>query len=539
MTHAIYRVTEALELAGSRRQGQNYQCPAHEDNNASLHLHADNRGVGLKCHAGCDWRDVMNALGLAPDDLFNERREVARYNYLNRDGEVLFAKIRYEPKGFAIQHPTADGWENGLNGAERPLYRLPEILAAAHQVIYLVEGEKDADRLWEMGVPATTNFDGAGKKWRAEYSQWLAGMDVVVVADRDEPGEEHARTIAASLKNVARSVRIVQSKVAGKGADISDHLDAGYCLDELVPVTAVQNEVSRKYARVNWREAFTMDTSEPEWLLEPFMETATINALFGKPGVGKSLITLEWALQLAREGRSVLYIDQENSVRDTVTRLRAFRCTPGELDGLALYSFANLPPLDTDEGGAHLVSLAEANEADLIILDTISRMVEGSENDASTYSQLYRFSMAPLKQHGRSVLRLDHSGKDEGRGQRGSSAKASDLDCLFRISLETAGNLVVVREKSRSGNAEACITYSRQRDPLRHEIVAIGDMPVLPQIKAIASWFDRHDVPRMTGRPALRDFLKDTQGAPEVSTTMLALVAKFRKGQHESAGQSA
>lgn len=531
MTNAYYTVVQALEAHGSRRSGGNWQCPAHDDNRASLHLISNDRGVGLKCHAGCDWKEVMNALALSPEDLFNEPREVDRYHYTDRFGTVLNTKIRKSDKSFFYEYT--------LNGTKLPLYNLPAVLDAAKNGdrIYVVEGEKDAKRLNSMGLVATTNPNGSSE-WLPEYTDDLAGAEVVVVADRDEAGYRHAAKVASSLKGKAKSVRVVQAKVTGKGADVSDHLDAGWKLDQLEPCHP-GSETARKYQRVNWHEAWTMDTSEPEWLLEPFIETATINALFGKPGVGKSLITLEWALQLAREGRSVLYIDQENSVRDTVTRLRAFRCSPGELDGLALYSFANLPPLDTEDGGGHLTELAAANEADLVILDTISRMVEGSENDASTYAQLYRFAMAPLKQHGRSVLRLDHSGKDEARGQRGSSAKASDLDCLFRISMTTAENLVLVREKSRSGNAEAVITYTRAKDPLRHEIVAIGDMPVLPKIKAMAGWFDSHGIPRDVGRPALRDYLKDTKGAPEVSTTLLALVAKYRKQQavQDSVGQ--
>ena len=53
---------------------------------------------------------------------------------------------------------------------ERVLYRLPDVAAAVRQgrVVFVVEGEKDADALARLGLAATTNVGGAGK-WRAEY----------------------------------------------------------------------------------------------------------------------------------------------------------------------------------------------------------------------------------------------------------------------------------------------------------------------------------------------------------------------------------
>lgn len=536
----LERVITALDLHGCKGRGSNYQCPAHDDRNESLSVQSDARGVLLNCFAGCDWKDIVNALGLSPDDIFEEPREVARYKYTSPDGEILFAKVRFEPKRFTVVHPVGDGWEHGLNGAERPLYRLPEVMIAvrAGQVIFLPEGEKDADRLWSLGYAATTNFDGAGK-WRPEYGDALRGADVVIIADRDEPGVQHALQAYADLKQKAASVRIVQSRTEGDKHDVSDHLDAGYRIDELVPLRS-ENEISRRYRRVDWADAFTRAVEDVDWLLPPVLEAGTINALFGKPGVGKSLVTLEWAVTLVREGRQVMIIDDENRVQDTVDRLRAFGCSPSELDSLIVYNFAGLPPLDTPEGGQHLLALAEVNEPSLVVLDTTTRMVEGDENASNTWLQLYRCSLVPLKNKGIAVLRLDHPGKDDTRGQRGSSAKAGDVDSIWRLSdISNSDTLTLIREKSRSGHGESVITYRRHQQldsfgrtvpgSLRHEVIGLGDLDILPKVRAISSWFDRHDVPRDTGRPRLRDVLVNTHGSPECSTTLLALVARYRK----------
>ena len=59
----------------------------------------------------------------------------------------------------------------------------------SREVIYICEGEKDVEALERAGCAATCNAGGAGK-WRPEYSEALAGANVIIVADRDEPGRK-------------------------------------------------------------------------------------------------------------------------------------------------------------------------------------------------------------------------------------------------------------------------------------------------------------------------------------------------------------
>jgi hypothetical protein len=92
------------------------------------------------------------------------------------------------------------------------------------------EGEKDADRLASLGYPATCNDGGAGK-WNAEYTEHLAGADIIIVADRDAPGWAHAEQVAEMLLPLARSIEVVR---AVEGKDASDHLDAGYRIGQFV-----------------------------------------------------------------------------------------------------------------------------------------------------------------------------------------------------------------------------------------------------------------------------------------------------------------
>jgi hypothetical protein len=232
--------------AAPRPNGSDHlaRCPAHEDRSPSLSVSTGDRDqVLLHCFAGCSTDAITSALGLESTDLWPERtreersRIVAKYDYLDETGGLLFQVVRLDPKSFRQRRPDGrGGWTWKVGNTRRVLYRLPEVLARGDAPVFIVEGEKDADALADAGCCATTSPGGA-KSWSkvADHArQVLADADVIVVADRDEPGYAHAREVAASLLDVARSVIVVEAKT---GKDAADHLGAGHAVEDL-PVLA-------------------------------------------------------------------------------------------------------------------------------------------------------------------------------------------------------------------------------------------------------------------------------------------------------------
>ena len=238
----------AVEGATGRRgerQGREtvLLCPAHGDRNPSLHVRAAAEGQPLAiCRSqGCSFRDICRTIGYQPhgdeDDLWTPRGPaVAVYAYRNEYGELLYEVCRTADKQFPARRPDAtsgSGWRWNLDGVERVLYRLPEVMAAieAEETIYVTEGEKDADALAELGLTATCNPGGAGK-WQDAYSGVLHGMDVVVVCDADEAGRAHARQVVDSLRGHAATAEALAPL---EGKDVFDHLAAGHTIEQLVP----------------------------------------------------------------------------------------------------------------------------------------------------------------------------------------------------------------------------------------------------------------------------------------------------------------
>src|SRR5205085_5933303 len=111
-----------------------------------------------------------------------------------------FAQRRRDPE-------RAGHWIYNLDGVPSQPYRLHEIKDAG--LVYIVEGEKDADALVKWGFTATTNSGGAGK-WQARFAHYFAGKSIVILPDNDPQGEAHATHVAASLASVASAVRIVR-----------------------------------------------------------------------------------------------------------------------------------------------------------------------------------------------------------------------------------------------------------------------------------------------------------------------------------------
>lgn len=126
--------------------------------------------------------------------------------YLDRHDQKLIKVKRLDDgtgkKKFPQSHWDGQGWVSGVPQEIRsriPIYRYREVITAiaAGETIFLVEGEGCADRLYAMGLIATTTLGGSGKyRSYGDYSQDLAGADLVLCPDRDEPGLKHMLEIA-------------------------------------------------------------------------------------------------------------------------------------------------------------------------------------------------------------------------------------------------------------------------------------------------------------------------------------------------------
>jgi hypothetical protein len=576
----------AIEAVGGRpkRNPSGWQalCPAHDDSNPSLSFGdgRDGRAV-IKCHAGCDTDVVLAALNLSAADLFPPEPEkpgrpqvVARYPYPDEQGAVLYEIVRREPgrnpgdaKSFHTEYP------NGKTG-RRVVYNLPDVIAAvaAGHSLYLVEGEKDADRLTAAGVVATTSPHGAGK-WKHEYAPPFTGGHVTVIADRDDVGIAHAHMVAASLRKVGCEVRLRLPATTTVKSDVSDHLDAGHTLDQLVILDELVDEVppepepppdaepadkqlERRNPPIDWSAFLVQDLGKVDWHPGKFMARGQLVALVGDGKAGKSMFMQEWAWRAAaglpflgdrgRDPLRVLYVDHENSAEDLQERMLSFGATAEHLANLIYLPFPMIRPLDTREGGNDLIAEAEDHGAEVVVLDTISRMFQGKENDSDTWLDLYRHTLTRLKRRRVTGVRLDHFGKDKDRGGRGSSAKTQDVDHVWELTVQPGGLLKMKRTHTRSGHGEDEILMRRQgrqvadrwaRGETRHVLAAEESGQATTEwlvAQTIARKLDDAGVPQDAGRDRVK--LACAQLGIKAGTSTLVEVVRYRKTAQNLSG---
>ncbi len=240
-----------LEGVKPTRQGE-WQafCPIHESppqgHNRSLTITEKPGGtVLLFCHScGKDGTpDILKAIDRISADLFptpsegqlqGDRRIVATYDYCGEDGKMLYQTVRYSPKTFKQRQSHGKDWQWNLKDVRRVLYHLPEITAAdPAELVFVVEGERDADALAGLSLVATTCPMGAGK-WRDEYSETLRDRHVIVIGDNDTAGGKHAEQVARALHDMAAQVKVLDLPDLPDGGDVSDWLAAGGTSEQLV-----------------------------------------------------------------------------------------------------------------------------------------------------------------------------------------------------------------------------------------------------------------------------------------------------------------
>ena len=234
------------------------RCPAHEDREPSLSVkRGDDQPVVFNCHAGCERDAILDGLGLSLDDVSRPREErgewtprgeaVAIYDYTYERGELLFQVCRTAGKQFPQRRPDTSarsGWTWNLRGVPRVPYHLPQLIAGikAGKIVWIVEGEKDVHAIEAQHVPnvvVTCNSGGAGK-WAAAHTRYLRGAErVVVVADKDEGGRKHAKSVASAILQENRGNSRIEIVEAAQGKDASDHLAAGLSGGDFVMVDAL------------------------------------------------------------------------------------------------------------------------------------------------------------------------------------------------------------------------------------------------------------------------------------------------------------
>lgn len=457
--------------------GFSSRCPAHDDNNPSLSIGQGTDGtILLKCHAGCEFNEIVSAINIPMTELFPEKKPHQQpnlikpkkiyYPYKDETGTLLYRKVRIEPgqngksKSFYFEtyDKNTDKLTPGLT-SRKILYHLPEVKTGIQldRKIFIVEGEKDADNLLIKGLIATTPPTNG---WNNVYTESLKNADVIILYDYDKTGLKRKEILCNYLFGKVRSLKVVDlpglKYTDSHGEDVSDWFNKGGTVEQLKQIidrTPDYNPLiaTSEIVMVNYEKLLQLDIPKPEILLSPFLWSQGLVLLYAKRGVGKTHIALGIAYAVASGGkflkwyadqpRKVLYIDGEMTAYSMQQRLKNIVDTNSDKKPLNDYlriitpdlQKGSMPNLSTESGRRALEPFLE--DCDLVIIDNLSSLFRsGIENEAESWMPIQEWSLA-LRKKGKTVLFVHHAGKNG--LQRGTSKREDALDVVLNLKQPT------------------------------------------------------------------------------------------------------
>lgn len=182
-------------------------------------------------------------------------KEEARYDYKDKDGNLLFHVLRLRHKkdsgckitpplsyGFWKERQTSPEWAlKAYSSIERPMYNLHKLTEDPHAKILIVEGEKAADAASKFlgdEFVCVTWMGGSGAVSKTDWSP-LKGRSVFIWPDNDKAGFKAAESLCRELNNVGvSSVKQVReedlSKKFPEKWDLADPIPEGKNVRSLI-----------------------------------------------------------------------------------------------------------------------------------------------------------------------------------------------------------------------------------------------------------------------------------------------------------------
>ena len=382
------------------------------------------------------------------------------YEYYDRDGDLRYQVLRYHPKTFRQRRPDGKGgWIYNMDGVEALPFNLVGILAEPDAPVFIVEGEKAAERLIKLGLVATTSHGGAGK-WSDALAQYFDGRNVVVMPDNDNAGKRHADQVVRALWGKANKIKRVELDGLPEKGDVVDWLFKGGTVQSLMEAVkatpaldsapeeldaadeALEAEIEDDGALMPYslmRQTDVWSMPPVEFLVDGLIPERSFAMIYGAPGSGKSFLAIDMALSVAHgvdwQGKKVkqgpvLYIAGEG-MGGFSKRWKAWSKHHGLENEPDMYLLPVAVNMMDEQDVARLVLTVEemGREWALVIIDTVARAIAGADENAAQSIGMFVQSCDKVREAaGGTMLAVHHSGKDSSRGARGSNALLGALD---------------------------------------------------------------------------------------------------------------
>ncbi len=197
-----------------------------------------------------------------------------------------------------------------------------------------------------------------------------------------------------------------------------------------------------------------------DYLIKGYLPSGAVASAYGASGSYKSFLAVSWACHIATgkpwanrpvtQG-AVIYVVGEGGI-GVPRRIRAWEETLNDHSPIDALYRVDCPvfPASPDSveqviKAAHDVQAATGMAVRLIILDTLARCFGGSDENAAKDMGAFIQGCDYIKAATQAtVLIIHHSGKDQDKGARGSSAFRAALDVEFNVRREADGQALIL-----------------------------------------------------------------------------------------------
>lgn len=426
-------------------------------------------------------------------------RVTGTFEYVDEDGTVLYRTQRREKAGerkkFVAERLNGTEWTFGIKGARRVLYRLPDILAApAGEPVYLVEGERKADKLASWGLIGTAVAFGSNG-WLSSYADALAGRTVIILPDNDDVGRAFAEKAGADLQSAGCSIRIIDLPGLPPKGDIMDWTGSAEDLRALVekmPAPAAET-----FAVADLGAWAAIQPTPKPFIMAGFVPARELTLATGAGGANKSTFGQQLATCCAAgvpmlgidvmQGPALYITAEDDDDRLHWMQTHICRALAVDMAGMAgklhlvslrgrlgneLATFDAEGKLRPAPSFQLLKATIEQTGSSLVVLDNAAHLFAGNENDRQQVTAFVNLLYSLCRDLGVTIILVAHSNK-AGDSYSGSTAWLNAV----------RSQIVLQRPEGAIDPDERLLTlgkanYARQGEELRfrwHEFALVRD----------------------------------------------------------------
>jgi hypothetical protein len=458
---AVARLVPAL---GMTKKGNDYvgaPCPACNGGTTdrfNLKRCPTTGNAWLLCNAGCSPRDIWKGIfnqGFFPSESTLASDIKRQHEYYNPEGVLWGRKT--------LRHEGKDSWERYESGTfhygvknlgKTYPYRANHL--HEQDTIFLTEGEKDAETLVSLGYNATSHQSLSNWDWEW-FANVVEGKQLILVRDQDQSGIEQLKKFVGKCRDhgIANNFEVLTTEFGEEGSktDITDWMQTHSHEDlaiEIATKTKPYNEWLSLLAVRNTTEKPTrfplytvnqlFELKEPDWLVEKLLPSIGVGILYAGSRQLKSFFTIGMAGCITNQATLGGFKVPEN-VRVAFGLLEGFYGWRDRLKSYQELVDRSFDPLTFNLSGFSLLDASHRRDVvsklidhdiRFLTIDTYSKASIGvNENSSNETAEVIAAAENIAHNANCCVLLVDHKGKDESRGIRGSSAKFANVDFVL------------------------------------------------------------------------------------------------------------